>query len=133
MESGRYVLCGPNREYSTSWDTIEEVNEVLRAEGSEEFRLLAEQGWVIDDSTVKWGKGPDGRERRPCWELPELLRGAPIGQYHCPGCSIMLIAGLRHFSPDETNHEQDEVYETIHLYEEYTGHEWPMGYYDSLD
>lgn len=31
-----------------------------------------------------------------CPEKPELLKGAPIGMYHCPICSMMLLAGGRH-------------------------------------
>lgn len=31
-----------------------------------------------------------------CPEKPELLTGQPIGQYHCPSCGEMLIAGLPH-------------------------------------
>jgi len=31
-----------------------------------------------------------------CSEKPELLAGQPIGQYHCPDCGAMVIAGLPH-------------------------------------
>lgn len=31
-----------------------------------------------------------------CAEKPELLAGQPIGQYHCPDCGAMLLAGLPH-------------------------------------
>jgi len=31
-----------------------------------------------------------------CPEKPELLKGAPIGQYHCPDCGVMVLAGLPH-------------------------------------
>ena len=31
-----------------------------------------------------------------CPERPELLKGAPIGMYHCPCCGVMLLAGLSH-------------------------------------
>lgn len=31
-----------------------------------------------------------------CAEKPELLKGAPIGQYHCPDCGAMVLAGLPH-------------------------------------
>lgn len=33
-----------------------------------------------------------------CAEKPELLIGAPIGQYHCPDCGAMVMAGLPHFT-----------------------------------
>ncbi len=31
-----------------------------------------------------------------CEEKPELLIGLPIGQYHCPDCGAMVLAGLPH-------------------------------------
>jgi hypothetical protein len=31
-----------------------------------------------------------------CEEKPEKLLGQPIGQYHCPGCGAMVLAGLEH-------------------------------------
>ncbi len=36
-----------------------------------------------------------------CGEKPELLKGAPLGMYHCPGCGAMVMAGLKH--PDVCN------------------------------
>ena len=32
----------------------------------------------------------------PCREKPEELEGAPLGQYHCPYCGAMVIAGCPH-------------------------------------
>lgn len=29
------------------------------------------------------------------WE-PQQLTGAPVGQYHCPYCSAMVMAGMMH-------------------------------------
>jgi len=37
------------------------------------------------------------------WECPEdpvLLLGQPLGQYHCPWCGCMQIAGLSHMDWD---------------------------------
>jgi hypothetical protein len=31
-----------------------------------------------------------------CEEKPELLVGQPLGQYHCPDCGAMVLAGLEH-------------------------------------
>jgi hypothetical protein len=31
-----------------------------------------------------------------CNEKPEKLAGQPIGQYHCPNCGAMLLAGIPH-------------------------------------
>lgn len=32
----------------------------------------------------------------PCAEKPEALAGKPIGQYHCPDCGAMVVAGVPH-------------------------------------
>lgn len=32
-----------------------------------------------------------------CNEKPEELLGQPIGQYHCPDCGAMVMAGMEHF------------------------------------
>jgi hypothetical protein len=31
-----------------------------------------------------------------CPEKPEELIGQPIGQYHCPDCGTMVMAGMEH-------------------------------------
>jgi hypothetical protein len=31
-----------------------------------------------------------------CDEHPETLKGHPIGQYHCPDCGAMVLAGWPH-------------------------------------
>lgn len=31
-----------------------------------------------------------------CTEKPEELLGQPLGQYHCPDCGAMVIAGVPH-------------------------------------
>lgn len=38
-----------------------------------------------------------------CPEKPEKLLGQPLGQYHCPCCGMMIVAGLPHPDPDEDN------------------------------
>jgi len=32
----------------------------------------------------------------PCLDKPELLKGAPIGMYHCSSCGAMILAGTPH-------------------------------------
>jgi hypothetical protein len=42
--------------------------------------------------------GPRNENGDPCpwpWDPPQL-KGAPIGQYHCPYCGAMVIAGMDH-------------------------------------
>lgn len=31
-----------------------------------------------------------------CAEKPEKLIGLPLGQYHCPDCGAMVLAGMEH-------------------------------------
>lgn len=41
---------------------------------------------------------PEIEEGKECpwpWD-PQQLVGAPLGQYHCPYCGSMVIAGMRH-------------------------------------
>lgn len=43
--------------------------------------------------------GPVNEIGEPCpwpWD-PQALAGQPIGQYHCPYCGAMVIAGIPHF------------------------------------
>jgi len=43
-------------------------------------------------------KGPVNELGEPCpwpWD-PIQLKGAPIGQYHCPYCGAMVLAGMDH-------------------------------------
>jgi hypothetical protein len=35
----------------------------------------------------------------PCAGKPELLKGMPIGMYHCEYCGEMQVAGLEHIAP----------------------------------
>jgi hypothetical protein len=79
------------------------------------------------EQTVEWGEW-EGRRRKPCPEQPLLLAGQPIGQYHCPGCGMMLIAGVPHLSPAAPS-EQDPNY-PLDDYEQEYGCPWPPGYED---
>jgi hypothetical protein len=67
---------------------------------------------------VAWGRGPDGRRRKPCPEDPVLLLGMPIGMYHCPVCGEMQMAGMMHLPPEPD-------------YEGMFGQAWPAGYEES--
>jgi hypothetical protein len=41
-----------------------------------------------------------------CPEDPKALTGAPIGMYHCPYCSMMLMAGQdKHMTCQEMDNE----------------------------
>lgn len=55
----------------------------------------AEQGILLPRDDIE---GPLNENGDPCpwpWD-PQQLTGAPIGQYHCPYCSAMVMAGLPH-------------------------------------
>lgn len=54
-------------------------------------------------------KGPTNELGEECpwpWD-PEQLGGAPLGQYHCPYCGGMSIAGVKH--PDFTEEDLEEM------------------------
>jgi hypothetical protein len=49
-------------------------------------------------------RGPLNEEGQVCpwpWE-PQQLVGLPLGQYHCPYCGAMVIAGVPHLDYRET-------------------------------
>jgi hypothetical protein len=49
-------------------------------------------------------RGPVNEEGRVCpwpWE-PQQLVGVPLGQYHCPYCGAMVIAGVPHLDYRES-------------------------------
>lgn len=53
--------------------------------------------------------GPLTMEGKPCpwpWD-PIQLKGAPLGQYHCPYCGEMVLAGSHHID----YRDFDELYE----------------------
>jgi hypothetical protein len=77
------------------------------------------------DSTIEWGEW-EGRKRKPCPEQPVLLARMPLGQYHCPVCGVMCLAGLPHPSPAAPT-EQDPRY-PLEDYEVEYGRPWPAGY-----
>lgn len=44
------------------------------------------------------------------WE-PQQLKGAPMGQFHCPYCGAMCLAGVEHF--DYTGWDEDQGPEPV--------------------
>lgn len=47
--------------------------------------------------------GPKTTEGKECpwpWD-PIQLKGAPLGQYHCPYCGEMVVAGMNHIDYSE--------------------------------
>ena len=79
---------------------------------------------AVIEHHVDWGEW-EGKKRKPCPEQPMLLAGAPIGQYHCPVCGMMVMASVPHLSPSAPN-EQDPIY--LDDYEVEYGRPWPPGY-----
>lgn len=116
FEVGRYVLTSrKTMAYYTSFDTIDEVKSAW-PQTQEEAQEWIDSGMYVHDTAVDWGEY-EGKKRHGCVELPEFLLGAPLGQYHCPYCGVMNVAGVQHLDPEED-------------YEFMTGHEWPFGYYE---
>lgn len=52
--------------------------------------------WTAPDGTVVEGPMNEVGERCPWPWDPQQLAGAPIGQYHCPYCGGMQMAGVPH-------------------------------------
>jgi hypothetical protein len=69
-----------------------------------------------------------GRRRLPCPEDPTKLLGAPIGQYHCPYCGMMVVAGVPHLTPEQLTFDMDGHPITLPGYEEEYDRPWPPGY-----
>ena len=72
-----------------------------------------------------WGEY-QGRKRKPCPEDPLMLAGQPIGQYHCPYCGMMVLAGIPHLSPSAPENQDPSYW--MGDYEEEYGQPWPLGY-----
>lgn len=54
------------------------------------------------------------------WD-PIQLKGAPIGQYHCPYCGAMVIAGMDHL--DYGPHDERGMSTSDYSYREYVAEE----------
>lgn len=58
------------------------------------------------DLTVRLDiSAPRNEEGERCpwpWD-PQQLGGAPLGQYHCPYCGAMVMAGMDHLDYSEEN------------------------------
>jgi hypothetical protein len=82
-------------------------------------------------ASTDWGEY-QGKKRLPCPEDPLLLRGQPIGQYHCPYCGMMVVAGFPHPSPSPPAVQNPPLYQLDHYEDEY-GEPWPFGYEEVED
>lgn len=78
---------------------------------------------------IDWGEY-EGRKRKPCSEQPLLLTGLPLGQYHCPGCDMMILAGAPHIAPGATAEQKAHPEHPLADYEDEYGKPWPPGYED---
>lgn len=57
-----------------------------------------------------------------CPETPEAWTNTPLGQYHCPRCGCMCVAGMRHLhdencylglGSDSSQRQSDDAAETV--------------------
>lgn len=71
-----------------------------------------------------------GRKRKPCPEQPLLLTGMPLGQYHCPSCDMMIVAGVSHLTPGAPPVDGQHPNFPLDDYEDEYGRPWPPGYMD---
>lgn len=74
---------------------------------AENARLKADIADLNHDLEAAVAEMSEQAKAAACPEKPERLLGQPIGQYHCPSCGMMLIAGLPHPSPSEDNPDFD--------------------------
>ena len=91
------MIPGPSKR-----DLQEEIKR-LRAENE---KLKKDQNHLLEDAAYLAGLEEDGKSLFPllreecpgidCSEDPALLTGQPIGQYHCPLCGMMVVAGFPH-------------------------------------
>lgn len=86
---------------------------------------IIDNALAIINARIEWGEY-EGKKRKPCPEQPLLLSGQPIGQYHCPMCGMMVMAGMPHLSPAAPKN-QDIRYPLDDFEIEY-GYPWPPGY-----
>lgn len=93
---------------------LDEMGFTLKDEIPTHAANIIDAALAYVSSHIDWGSY-QGRRRKPCHEQPLLLAGMPLGQYHCPMCSEMQMAGYGHLEPDRD-------------YERMTGHPWPAGY-----
>jgi hypothetical protein len=71
---------------------------------ADKIKRLRERSQEVEEPEDLTGKAICGRcydvvdEVSPanCAEKPETLIGQPIGQYHCPNCGAMVVAGCPH-------------------------------------
>lgn len=103
-----YIRYGQGADYS-------DIREEARFERSEaiiywaEFdpKVAAEEGLVCYEGSPIQGPINELGEECPWpWE-PQQLTEAPLGQYHCPYCGGMVVAGIAHF--DQTG---EHIWET---------------------
>lgn len=79
-----------------------------------------------------WGSY-QGHPRKPCPEDPVALRGQPIGMYHCPGCLMMVLAGVDHPNPGATDEQKAHPLYTLDDFEDDYQQPWPPGYEDGWE
>jgi hypothetical protein len=65
------------------------------------YDLTAAEARVLYPEGIKQGFGPvtDHTPTETCpwpWDPGSLPEFSPLGQYHCPYCGTMVIAGMRH-------------------------------------
>lgn len=61
---------------------------------------------TLTPAELNWVDRPTNEMGETCpwpWD-PQQLKGAPLGQYHCPYCGGMVIAGVPH--PDYRESDQ---------------------------
>lgn len=93
---------------------------------------------IEEQSYEEWLEALNSNRGKNCPEKPEKFMDIPLGQYHCPYCAMMLIAGLVHgepsfFNPDNVlfliSSKKDKTLHELRYIEEQTKieDEWMKG------
>lgn len=103
MDAQYIYLLHPESTTALAVKTREEADKLLEkepllVEASREEMLKACAAWGDMVPPVCGRCYQEDIETFPanCGEKPEDLLGQPIGQYHCPDCGAMVLAGIPH-------------------------------------
>lgn len=88
----RFLIMIDNPEPTlATWNlAVESIVRQMRENLQQDDKTSIEPTWC--------GRCYDSVEVFPtnCNEQPELLKGRALGQYHCPDCGAMILAGMPH-------------------------------------
>lgn len=100
-----YLIAGTESESNAGYDeSCKHAQETVNAFGADKFHFANRR--LNSDHVIFAGKNVPRfiliriylNSDFECIEQPEMLLGCPLGQYHCPECGAMQIAGVPHLA-----------------------------------